>query len=114
MKAELAEKSGFSEEDLNLVWTALENMFEHDRSAARGEMVARKLIIFKHKNALGSAHAHHLFDAVEVKRVFRGEEYDLPLPDGSNIPPARAFDDYRVNIHRDRIPKGIEVEERLK
>jgi CRISPR-associated protein Csd2 len=88
-------------------------MFEHDRSAARGEMSARALITFRHADALGKAHAHKLFDAVEVKRAFQGDEYDLPLTDGANIPPARRFEDYRVILHRDRIPEGVDVTERL-
>jgi CRISPR-associated protein Csd2 len=113
INAKLAEKTGFSQDDLDLLWAALENMFEHDRSAARGEMAARKLIVFKHKDALGNAHAHKLFYAVEVKRVFQSEEYDLPLPDGSNLPPARRFEDYRVILHHDRIPAGVEMQERL-
>jgi len=112
INAKLAERTGFSDDDLHLLWAALENMFEHDRSAARGEMAARALITFKHKDALGNAHAHKLFDAVEVKRVFQGEEYDLPLRDGSNIPPARRFEDYRVILHRDRIPESVQMEER--
>lgn len=113
INAKLAEKTGFSQKDLDFLWAALENMFELDRSAARGEMAARKLIVFKHDNPLGSAPAHKLFDCVEVKRVFQGDEYDLPLPEGTNIPPARRFDDYRVILHKDCIPKGVEVEERL-
>jgi CRISPR-associated protein Csd2 len=113
INAKLAEKTGFSQKDLDFLWAALENMFELDRSAARGEMAARKLIVFKHDNPLGSAPAHKLFDCVEVKRVFQGDEYDLPLREGTNIPPARRFEDYRVILHKDCIPKGVEVEERL-
>lgn len=113
INAKLAEKTGFSQLDLDFLWAALENMFEHDRSAARGEMAARKLVTFKHKDALGNAPAHRLFAAVEVKRVFQGDEYDLPLRDGTNIPAARRFEDYRVMLHKDRIPEGVEVDERL-
>lgn len=113
VNAKLADKTGFSQKDLDFLWAALENMFELDRSAARGEMAARTLITFKHENALGKAPAHKLFDCVEVKRVFQGDEYDLPLQDGTNIPPARRFDDYRVILHEDRVPEGVEVQERL-
>src|SRR5690606_35408654 len=66
VSAKLAERTGFSEDDLNLFWQALLNMFEHDRSAARGEMAARQLIIFKHDSVMGNAPAHVLFDAVSV------------------------------------------------
>lgn len=113
VNAKLAEKTGFSPTDLDFLWAALENMFELDRSAAHGEMAARKLIVFKHDNSLGNAPAHKLFDCVEVKRTFQGEEYDLPLRDGANIPPARRFEDYSVVLHKDRVPEGVEVEERL-
>lgn len=113
VNAKLAEKTGFSQKDLDYLWASLENMFELDRSAARGEMAARKLILFKHKDALGNAPAHKLFDCVEVKRAFQGDDYDLPLRDGTNIPPARRFEDYRVILHKDRLPEGVEVEERL-
>jgi CRISPR-associated protein Csd2 len=75
--------TGFSEDDLKLFWQALENMFEHDRSAARGKMTARKLIIFKHDSALGNAPAHKLFELVSV-----GKNNDLP----------RAFSDYKITI----------------
>jgi CRISPR-associated protein Csd2 len=96
ISAHLAERTGFSEDDLSLFWQALGSMFEHDRSAARGEMAARRLIVFKHKDKLGNAPAHKLFETVEVKRV-----------DGANGGP-RSFGDYVVTIHRDRIPPGIE------
>jgi CRISPR-associated protein Csd2 len=105
--------TGFSDDDLELFWRALENMFEHDRSAARGEMTARKLIVFEHESDLGNSPAHKLFDCVEVKRVFNGEEFDLPLRPGSNLPPARRFSDYRVVMHETRIPKGVQMSVRL-
>lgn len=69
--------TGFSEEDLELLWTALEQMFDHDRSAARGEMNARRLVLFKHASAIGNAPAHRLFERVTVKRSSQGQEYDL-------------------------------------
>ena len=68
ISAALAQRTGFSEEDLDLLWEALLNMFEHDHSAARGRMASRKLIIFKHDSALGNAPAHKLFDLVTVSR----------------------------------------------
>lgn len=79
--------SGFSDNDLNKLWLALEQMFEHDRSAARGEMVARHLVIFKHATALGNAPAHELFERVTVDRV-----------SGEKGSPAQAFSDYAVKL----------------
>jgi CRISPR-associated protein Csd2 len=105
--------TGFSEEDLDLFWQALENMFEHDRSAARGEMAARKLIVFEHDSDLGNSPAHKLFDCVEVKRIFDAEEFDLPQRRGSNLPPARRFADYRVILHEERVPKGVRMQVRF-
>ena len=87
ISAHLAEKTGFSDGDLQKLWQALEQMFEHDRSAARGEMVARHLVIFKHASALGNAPAHTLFDRVTVERV-----------SGENGSPAQAFSDYAVKL----------------
>ena len=87
ISAHLAEKTGFSDGDLQKLWRALEQMFEHDRSAARGEMVARHLVIFKHTSALGNAPAHTLFDRVTVERV-----------SGENGSPAQAFSDYAVKL----------------
>jgi CRISPR-associated protein Csd2 len=86
ISANLAQKTGFSETDLEKIWHALQMMFEHDRSAARGEMAARNLFVFKHDNALGSVPAHKLFERVKVKRV-KGE-------DGS---PANEFSDYEIS-----------------
>lgn len=88
ISAHLAQKTtGFSDDDLDKLWQALEHMFEHDRSAARGEMVARHLVVFKHATALGNAPAHELFERVTVERV-KGEQ-------GS---PAQAFTDYAVKL----------------
>ncbi len=98
----LAAQTGFSEEDLELLWEALENMFEHDHSAARGLMTTCKLIVFKHDSALGSAPAHRLFDLVKVAKAD---------PD-QNTPP-RAFSDYVVTIDRNSLPQGIEIIERV-
>ncbi|MFC0336903.1 CRISPR-associated protein, Csd2 family [Kushneria avicenniae] len=102
VSAKLAERTGFSEDDLELLWRSLINMFEHDRSAARGEMSARKLIIFKHDHAMGNAPAHRLFDSVTVTRV-----------EGEADTPARRFQDYAVTIDREAIPAGVSVNERL-
>jgi CRISPR-associated protein Csd2 len=99
VSAPLAEKTDFSDKDLDLLWDALINMFEHDRSAARGLMSSRKLIIFKHENKFGNAPAHKLFDLVQVKRS-----------EGSTGP-ARSFADYTVTVGQ--APAGIEVIEKL-
>ena len=95
VSANLARKStGFSEEDLTLLWEAILNMFEHDRSAARGNMAVRQLIIFKHDCELGNAPAWKLFDSVSVKRK-------------ETASVARAFDDYDVSIAKEAIPDGV-------
>jgi CRISPR-associated protein Csd2 len=99
VSAPLAGKTDFSDEDLDLLWDALINMFEHDRSAARGLMSSRKLIVFKHENKFGNAPAHKLFDLVQVKRS-----------EGSTGP-ARSFADYTVTVGQ--APAGIEVIEKL-
>lgn len=88
ISAPLAKQTGFSEEDLNLFWDALINMFDHDRSAARGEMAPRKLIVFKHESELGNAPAQKLFDLVTVQK-------NESLADA----PPRAFSDYLSLIH---------------
>ena len=98
ISAKLAERTGFTEDDLELLWRSLTNMFEHDRSAARGEMAARRLIVFKHESALGNAPAHTLFDAVTVVR----KKKDAELP-------ARRFSDYNVSVDKSKIPSGVEV-----
>ena len=90
----LAHKTGFAQADLEVLWRALCEMFEHDRSASRGLMSLRKLIVFKHESSLGNAQAHRLFDLIHVERV-----------DGSR--PARGFADYRVQIATP--PPGIQV-----
>jgi CRISPR-associated protein Csd2 len=101
ISAPLAKQTGFSEEDLTLFWNSLQNMFDHDRSAARGEMAAQKLIVFKHDSELGNAPAHKLFDLVKVDR-------------GDNdSKPARAFSDYQVTIDRDNMPQGVTLEEKI-
>jgi CRISPR-associated protein Csd2 len=91
---------------------ALVAMFEHDRSAARGEMAMRKAIAFKHANALGNAPAHALFERVRVGRNIDGEfrTIDRRL---DNQPPARQFSEYIVEIDRDELPNGVEIVEWL-
>ena len=97
VSANLARKStGFSEDDLELLWEAILNMFEHDHSAARGKMAVRKLIIFKHDSELGCAPAWKLFDAVKVTHK-----------DGEAIAPARSYDDYIVSVAEDTLPAGV-------
>jgi len=102
VSAKLAERTGFSDDDLQLLWNGLINMFEHDRSAARGEMAARKLIVFEHESAMGNAHAHVLFDAVKVTRS-----------EGTEERPARSFADYSVTVDAEAMPKGVSVRELL-
>jgi CRISPR-associated protein Csd2 len=94
-------KTGFNENDLDLFWEALLNMFEHDRSAARGQMATRKLIVFKHDSALGNAHAHKLFELVKVKRS------------KDEAKPPRDFSDYIIEIDRESIPAGVTIEEKI-
>jgi CRISPR-associated protein Csd2 len=109
VSAKFAERTGFSEADLNLLFEALKNMFEHDRSAARGEMISRKLIVFRHENALGNAPSHRLFDRVQVGRNVDGEFRPLDDRGIGNLPPARKFSDYVVTIDREGLPGGVEV-----
>lgn len=92
--------TGFSEEDLILFWEALINMFEHDRSAARGKMATRKLFVFQHASDLGNAPAHKLFELVKVSRK----------PDAN---PPRSFNDYRVDIDRESVPQGVTLIEKI-
>ena len=101
--------TGFSDDDLALLWEALCNMFDHDRSAARGEMASRKLIIFKHASALGNAQAQSLFDRVTVERIHAGSAQPVGSEATHNWPVARAWSDYRVNINRDGLPEGVEI-----
>jgi CRISPR-associated protein Csd2 len=112
ISAKLAERTGFSDADLDLLFESLANMFEHDRSAARGEMAARKLIVFKHENPLGNAPAHALFDHVRVGRNVDGELRDPTDMRLDNLPPARSFKDYLVQIDN-RLPEGVELIERI-
>ena len=109
ISAKLAERTNFSVADLEYLFQALSNMFEHDRSAARGEMATRKLIVFKHANALGNAPAHALFDRVKVGRNIGGEFRDVNDSGISNYPPARQFADYMIKIERQGMPDGVEI-----
>lgn len=97
ISANLAQQTGFSEEDLSLFWEALKNMFDVDRSAARGLMSAQKLIVFKHDSGLGNALANKLFDLVKVEKVCDGAP--------------RSFTDYSVTIDKERVPSNVTVEE---
>ncbi len=105
--------TGFSEADLTLLWSALESMFDHDRSAARGEMIARRLIIFRHRSVVGNAAAHRLFQRVSVLRHFDGEDIDLDGRRARDLPPARAYGDYRVHLDTAGLPNGIEIIDRV-
>ena len=97
VSAMLAQKvTGFSEKDLSLLWEAIISMFDHDRSAARGKMAVRELIVFKHDSEIGNAPSYKLFDSVTVKRAPGREEG-----------PARAYSDYTVDIREDEIPQGV-------
>lgn len=97
ISANLARKvTGFSEEDLEILWDAIINMFEHDHSAARGKMAVRELIVFKHSKELGDCPAYRLFDAVEVTK---NEDVEYP----------RKYQDYTVQIHKENIPESVEV-----
>jgi len=95
ISANLANQTGFSEEDLELFWDSLVNMLDHDRSASRGEMSPCALLVFKHDSALGNAPARKLFELVDVKRKSEG--------------PARDFSDYEVTIKEDQMPKGVQL-----
>jgi len=94
ISAHLAAQTGFYERDLELLWEALKNMFEHDRSAARGEMATRGLYVFKHDSELGNAPAHALFDRIRVKRK-----------NGIEVP--RSFEDYEVQVNEADMPSGV-------
>ncbi len=94
ISAPLAKKVGFTEDDLELLWQALINMFEHDRSASRGLMTTRALYVFQHSSALGSAPAHQLLERIRVNRR-----------DPATV--ARKFDDYEIHVDDLDLPKGV-------
>jgi CRISPR-associated protein Csd2 len=107
-----AKGTGFSDADLELLFEALGNMFEHDRSAARGEMATRKLIVFRHSTALGNAHAHELFRRVKAWRVHKGERRAIGADEIDNWPAARSFEDYAITVDRDGLVDAVEIVER--
>ena len=95
ISANLARKTtGFSEDDLNLLWTAILNMFENDHSAARGKMAVRELIVFKHDSELGCAPAHKLFDLVKAAHK-------------DNVTAPRSYEDYTVTVDEAALPAGV-------
>ena len=109
INAPLAERTGFSEADLDLLWTALRDMLDLDRSASRGLMAARDLIVFRHDSGLGNAQAHRLFDRVRVDRVHGGEAVPASDPRTHNWPPARAYSDYRIEVDETDLPAGVSI-----
>ncbi|QEP43009.1 type I-C CRISPR-associated protein Cas7/Csd2 [Ectothiorhodospiraceae bacterium BW-2] len=98
VSAHLADQTGFDAEDLELLWQALINMFDHDRSAARGEMSCRGLFVFKHESKLGNAPAHQLFDLITVT---------------ANNQPPRSFSDYSVVIDEQSLPEQVTLEKKV-
>ncbi len=95
VSANLAQRvTGFSEDDLALLWEAIINMFENDRSAARGKMAVRELIVFRHESELGNAPAHRLFETVSVRRK-------------DSEKPARCYADYEVSVQEEGLPEGV-------
>lgn len=96
VSAFLAEKTFFTNKDLDLLWEAIINMFEHDHSAARGKMAVRELIVYEHESKLGNAPAHKLFDLVKITRK------DMNRP-------ARSYSDYEVKIEKESLPQGVKL-----
>ena len=94
VSAHLANQTGFSDSDLELLWQALTNMFEHDRSAARGEMATRGLYVFKHEGKLGNAPAYSLFERIKAQK-----QVEVP----------RSFADYTVSVDAENLPNGVEL-----
>jgi CRISPR-associated protein Csd2 len=97
VSAHLAEQTGFSDEDMSLLLESLTHMFEHDRSAARGEMTTRGLYVFRHDSKLGNAQAHSLFERIKISRK-------------EEIMVARSFDDYAVSVDADNLPSGVTLQ----
>ncbi len=95
ISAPLAERTGFSETDINLFWEALSHMFEHDHSAARAKMQTQKLFVFRHASRMGSAPAHKLFEVIRCRRISEG--------------PARSFTDYSITVDGP-CPKGVSLD----
>lgn len=96
ISAHLARETGFSEADLELLWQALAQMFDHDRSASRGTMAPQKLVVFKHQSALGNAAAHRLFERVKAIRK-------------ADTPVGRSFADYNFTVDDSQLPPGVEL-----
>lgn len=96
VSAPLANQTGFSTEDMELFWEAMTNMFEHDRSAARGLMGTRKLFIFEHSSKMGNAPVQQLFDAIKVERIDENK-------------PSRDFSDYEISVATEQIPAGVNL-----
>ena len=92
--------TGFSEDDLELLWEAIINMFEIDHSAARGKMAVRELIVFKHHKELGDCPAYKLFDSVEVRK-------------NEGVVYPRQYKDYSVTIHKEQIPESVEISRKI-
>jgi CRISPR-associated protein Csd2 len=97
----MAKQTGFTQDDLELLWKALGNLFDLDRSAARGLMSARGLYVFEHNSALGEAPANRLFDRVTIH--LKNAENDSP----------RSFDDYVITLNKEGLPAGVQVKEPL-
>ena len=95
-----AAQTGFTSDDLELLWASLKSMFEQDRSAARGEMAPRRLVVFEHDSMLGNASAHALFERLSVAR----KNPDMP---------ARSYADYIVELNQDELPQGITVHDMI-
>lgn len=100
VSAFLAKQTGFGEDDLELLWQSLEYMFEHDRSAARGEMATRGLYVFEHDSELGNAHAHSLFERIRPKL-------------GEGVAVARGFEDYEITVDAENLPAGVKLIRRV-
>lgn len=100
VNANLANQTGFNQDDLNLLWEALGNMFDNDRSAARGLMSARRLIVFEHDTKLGNAPANKLFDLVKIEKK-------------TGVESPRSFSDYEVTVDMENLPKGISIKDMI-
>ena len=103
VSAKLAEKTGFSQDDLELLWESLINLFEHDHSAARGKMASQKLYVFEHETVLGNAPSHKLFDLIT---------HSLKEDNGAPRLP-RCFTDYNIHVAREHLPAGVQLLEKL-
>jgi CRISPR-associated protein Csd2 len=111
VNAKLAQKTGFTDEDLKLVRDAFNQMYDIDRSAARGEMAARRCIAFRHASDLGNAPAHKLFERISVHRVHDGASAPVGEKRTDNWPPARSFSNYDIRLDTTAMPANVSVEE---